>query len=84
LRVFQIEIIERVRRNKLAGERGFTALARAEQRHNAAAFQSGANQLQVGFAVNHVQSITMKIRQSTREFHAVEIRKYAGWWQPPL
>jgi hypothetical protein len=58
----------------LAGERGFTALTRAEQRNNAAAFQSGANQFQVGFTVNHAPSITMKIRQSTREFHVIQAR----------
>ena len=51
LRVFQVEVVERFGRHELPGQRGLAALARPEQRHDAAALQRGADQFQVGFAV---------------------------------
>jgi len=53
LRVLQVEVVERVRRHQTAGQRGLAALARAQQRHHAAAFQSGTHECDIGFAVDH-------------------------------
>ena len=42
---------------------------KSDQSNDAAALQRGTNQFHVGFTVNHGLNVTMKIRQSTREFH---------------
>jgi hypothetical protein len=41
--IFEIEVVERMRRHELPSERGLAALTRAQERDYAAAFQSCLN-----------------------------------------
>ena len=51
--IFQVEIIRRVRRDELTGQRGFAALARPQQGDHPAAAQGGADQPPVVVSVDH-------------------------------
>src|SRR5438309_332652 len=53
-RIFQVEIIQRIGRNKLTCQRSLTALSRTDERHHATAAKSSLDQGEVGRALNHV------------------------------
>jgi hypothetical protein len=53
LGVLQVEIVEGPGGDELAGERGLATLPRADEGNDAAAPQSGADELDVGKADDH-------------------------------
>ena len=53
LRVFEVEVIDGIRRNELPGQRRLAALTRPQQRHHAAPPQGSAHQADIGLPIDH-------------------------------
>ena len=56
LGILEIEVVERVGRDKLAGEGGLAALSGTQKRNHAAAPQGGADQRNVGETDDHEEN----------------------------
>jgi hypothetical protein len=67
-RVFKIEVVGRTGVKKPARRSRFPALAGADKRDDATAFQGGFNGTNKGFSFNHVLNITLKILHGKKEF----------------
>ena len=61
LRVFEIEVVERIRRHELPGQGRLAALARAQKRNHATAFQCGSDQFKVDATGDHSAIICHEI-----------------------